>query len=74
MSAAEVDAAARAPARKATGELKAPTGALNAALSRHESPAAGVAPARRDFTARLAELIILLSAILGAWVWASAST
>jgi protein-S-isoprenylcysteine O-methyltransferase Ste14 len=66
MPAAELDVGARSPSRKATGELNAPTGTLNAAPSRHETPAAGVAPARRDFTARLAELIILLAAILGA--------
>ena len=59
MSADELDAVARPAPRKATGELKAPTGALNAASPTPER--AG----RRDFTARLAELIILLAAILG---------
>jgi protein-S-isoprenylcysteine O-methyltransferase len=58
-------AAPSTQSRKSTGELKAPTGPLkDPAAPRSVSPTNS--PARRDFTARLAELIILMTAILGA--------
>jgi protein-S-isoprenylcysteine O-methyltransferase Ste14 len=66
MYADELDVAAPSASRKATGELKAPTGALSAATSPREPTAAGTMPTRRDFTVRVAELVILLAAILGA--------
>ncbi|MGH7841940.1 MAG: methyltransferase family protein [Candidatus Binataceae bacterium] len=66
MSATELDAAPPTPVRKSTGELKAPTGSLRDAIAPPAPIVSGVSPARRDFTARLAELIILMAAILGA--------
>jgi protein-S-isoprenylcysteine O-methyltransferase Ste14 len=54
-----------APSRKPTGPLKAPTGSLKLPTS-EEQRQATLRPARRDFTVRLAELVILLTAIVGA--------
>jgi len=66
VSVTELDAAPTTSARKATGELKVPTGSLKDAAGSREAVVFGGTPARRDFTARLAELIILMAAILGA--------
>jgi len=66
VSATEPDAAPPTSARKATGELKAPTGALKDPAASPEAVVSGSTPARRDFAARLAELIVLMAAILGA--------
>lgn len=54
-----------APSRKPTGPLKAPTGSLKLPTL-EEQRRATLRPARRDFTVRLAELVILLAAIVGA--------
>ena len=56
---------AAAPPAKSTGELKAPTGSLKEPPPRSADHAAH-APARRGFTVRTAELIILMAAIIGA--------
>ena len=67
MSGNDISAPAEAGARKPTGSPKAPTGSLkapsDAALEREPNLSQ---PARRDFTTRLAELVIFLAAILGA--------
>jgi protein-S-isoprenylcysteine O-methyltransferase Ste14 len=60
------DAVPRTLAPKSTGELKAATGSLDASTAPRERSAAPALPVRRDFTVRLAELIILMAAILGA--------
>lgn len=49
--------------RKSTGSLKAPTGSLKTPETLTDNE---FRPARRDFTTRLAELVIFLAAILGA--------
>lgn len=67
MPADDTSATTEAEPRKSTGALKAPTGSLKApsgAISEGESGLPQ--PARRDFTTRLAELVIFLAAILGA--------
>jgi protein-S-isoprenylcysteine O-methyltransferase Ste14 len=56
---------AKAPG-KSTGELKAPTGSLRQPSALPASPHDTPAPASRGFTVRLAELGILLTAIVGA--------
>jgi len=54
-------------ASPSTGPLKAPTGALGAGTgSSDQAPQAAREVARRDFTVRLAELVILIAAIIGA--------
>jgi len=58
-------AAAASPSRKPTGPLKAPTGSLKPP-GPEQPRGATLQPARRDFTVRLAELVILLTAIVGA--------
>jgi protein-S-isoprenylcysteine O-methyltransferase Ste14 len=54
------------PPRKSTGELKAPTGSLKATSERRGPSVAALLPTRRGVSVRLAELVILMSAILGA--------
>jgi protein-S-isoprenylcysteine O-methyltransferase Ste14 len=56
-------AATGAAPRKSTGSLKAPTGSLQGAAQERR---VAIQPARRDFTVRLAELVIMLTAIVGA--------
>jgi protein-S-isoprenylcysteine O-methyltransferase Ste14 len=67
MPANDISAATEAGPRKSTGSLKAPTGSLEAPSGAMAEPEPGRSqPARRDFTTRLAELVIFLAAILGA--------
>ncbi len=51
---------------KSTGELKAPTSSLKAPVMAIAGSASGVIPNRRGFTIRLAELLVLMTAIVGA--------
>jgi protein-S-isoprenylcysteine O-methyltransferase Ste14 len=61
------DSTASAVSSASTGALKAPTGALKAGPGGSDEVRQVLKePARRDFTVRLAELVILLAAILGA--------
>jgi protein-S-isoprenylcysteine O-methyltransferase Ste14 len=62
MSAPEATGASGPPPRKSTGELKAPTGSLK----QSSAPLAAPSAASRGFTVRLAELAILMAAIVGA--------
>ncbi len=57
--------ASAAPPSKSTGELKAPTGSLKEASSAPITPSAHIHQSR-GFTVRIAELIILMAAIVGA--------
>ncbi|HXD89809.1 MAG TPA: isoprenylcysteine carboxylmethyltransferase family protein [Candidatus Binataceae bacterium] len=54
------------PARKSTGELKAPTASLKESSAPLATPRDPQAAASRGFTVRLAELVILMAAIVGA--------
>jgi protein-S-isoprenylcysteine O-methyltransferase Ste14 len=68
MSAAELtDAdAVEASLPKSTGELNAPTGSLKRSVTPGAAATIGVISDRRGFTIRLAELIVLMIAIVGA--------
>jgi len=67
MPANDITAATEDGPRKSTGSLKAPTGSLKAPSEAMLEREPGLSsPSRRDFTTRLAELIIFLAAILGA--------
>jgi protein-S-isoprenylcysteine O-methyltransferase Ste14 len=54
------------PPRKSTGELKAPTASLKESSAPVTTPRDAQAAASRGFTVRLAELAILMAAIVGA--------
>jgi protein-S-isoprenylcysteine O-methyltransferase Ste14 len=61
------DSKASSGSSASTGSLKAPTGSLKAEPGgREEARQTPREPARRNFTVRLAELVILMAAILGA--------
>ena len=66
MSAAENPAPALPQSKKSTGELKAPTGSLKQPGAPVAAPSDARASASRGFTVRLAELVILMAALIGA--------
>ncbi len=67
MPSAEPATTANGPApAKSTGELKAPTGPLKSPAAQPERPLVIRPSSHRGFAVRLAELVILMSAIVGA--------
>src|SRR5713226_5137665 len=66
MSAPEAAGPSAQTPRKSTGELKAPTGSLKQSPAPLATPHNAPSAASRGFTVRLAELAILMAAIVGA--------